>query len=100
MSEMKFTPGPWECFGSGAVMATGACVAQAHWISGVITADAMDANARLIAAAPELFDLALNVGGLNDRTLDHAGAFELRAIIREYREQARAALAKARGGTP
>lgn len=55
------------------------------------------ANARLIAAAPDLADLAANVAGHDERALEMADARTLRATIREYREQARAALSKARG---
>jgi hypothetical protein len=55
------------------------------------------ANAALIAAAPDMLDLARNVAGLDDQWLANANERRLRDLIHEYREQARAAIAKAEG---
>lgn len=83
----EHTPGPWAADGCN-IIASGYIVATVHWHSG---ASHEAANARLIAAAPDLFD-ALNValgwatGGMDGdwRECDHV-------------ELMRAAIAKARG---
>lgn len=53
MSEYKYTPGPWEASGNGVHKFQskhyGACVAVTH-------GDQRHANAKLIAAAPDLLD--------------------------------------------
>ena len=52
-----FTPGPWRAGGSLAVwQEAGGVVAQCYWVSGAIDVDVAEANARLIAAAPELYE--------------------------------------------
>ena len=54
---------------------------------------------RLAVAAPDLLDLAHNVAGLDDRYLSQSNLPTLvLAAIREWQEQARAAIAKAEGG--
>ena len=98
MSASKHTPGPWQ-------------FDQAHrdgfWIGnsdtnvariyGYVDHPQIIANARLIAAAPELEDFARNVAGFDDRLLVSADLNILRATLREFRDQARAAIAKATG---
>lgn len=58
------------------------------------------ADARLIAAAPELYDLAENIAGFDESLLASADLSVIRAALREWRGQARAALGKADGGEP
>lgn len=55
------------------------------------------ADANLIAATPELLDLAHNVGGFDDGLLLSADLNLIRSTLREWRDQARAALDKATG---
>ncbi|CEF54582.1 hypothetical protein [Acetobacter ghanensis] len=117
MSEAKFTPGPWH-LEAGFESSPGDF--EEYWqvhdgqdaivcSSSFCTAENKEANARLIAAAPELYE-ALN--GLL-RTLAESG-IELDSLSsptplinllnteEEYAvlEQSRAALAKARGEAP
>ena len=56
------------------------------------------ANARLIAAAPDLLDLAKNIAGL-DPVYIPAGNSILAVAVREWFTQARAAIAKAEGAS-
>ena len=88
MSELKATPGPWECHES-AFMADGSDK-RAYFI---VEADGMRGkskyNAHLIAAAPELLE-ALQA------MIDYAG----QPISHPAAQLARAALAKARGEQP
>ena len=103
MSEIKPTPGPWEAKPTGpwdgwdgwsVEDATGAVVCDAH---GSQLNGRREANARLIAAAPELLD-ALQAAKLELwRLLDSKG-IEPKAI-REWPEikQSEAAIAKATG---
>lgn len=93
MSEQKWTPGPWEAFHSTSGNFT---------VAGPVRGgdgpylDGSDANAFLIAAAPELYEAleglaaaaSIQVGAAGG-ALDHVFAVHLRG--------ARAALAKARG---
>ena len=53
-----------------------------------------DANARLIAAAPDLLDLAKDIAALDHRYLAH-GDNALASALREWKAAARAAIAKA-----
>lgn len=98
MSEMKHTPGEWfthrEGFstvyvesriGGGLIQEVAACGPTAAG------SEQQEANARLMAAAPELMDALKAL--LN---YDNLGAYE-RADVRQ---KARAAIAKATGGQP
>lgn len=95
MSAPQFTPGPWEINGSdhGFVIATEGHSLAAVWPES-LRGRKFDAkaNAFLIAAAPELYEAlkwALeNIQGMIDE--DDIPSFVIR-------DQARAALAKARG---
>lgn len=96
MSGAKHTPGPWRDVGDGYVEAQSAPLKfRSGWYdSAYLTADSKDeweANARLIAAAPELLEALEGLleycgGSVADEHLDED---ELKA--------ARAAIAKARG---
>lgn len=54
MSEFKGTPGPWEAYDNDQyIRSEGRCVAKLDW---VVRDDLDKANARLIAAAPDLLE--------------------------------------------
>jgi hypothetical protein len=113
MSESKHTPGPWraqlregyveqwEVDGQWEVVATGE---TELWIADAASHIGCDeANARLIAAAPELLEALEHLaaiagtGLLHRQSLDKQGMVEL---FEEARAAARAAIAKAKGETP
>lgn len=59
---------------------------------------AQEANARLIAAAPELLEACEEITALaSDSDAGHIGFADALALIRALSEEARAAIAKARG---
>lgn len=86
MSEAKHTPGPWR--GDCEIIGNSRVVATTAWCSGFKEED--EANARLIAAAPDLLAALKRItAGLSD-------AEDLRALIKgDEVKQARAAIAKA-----
>ncbi len=89
MSEAKFTPGPWRVrFGNiGHVTAeNGALVAKCQRLTSLCN---LQANAHLIAAAPDLYEALERVIKIID---DSPWCLKL--------TEERAALAKARGETP
>lgn len=99
MSATKHTQGPWEVFHDvdlwPQVVGCGKIIANVNPESfNVGVADLVempsDANARLIAAAPELLEVAEGI--LADDMLQHLPA--------EYIAKVRAAIAKATGGQP
>jgi hypothetical protein len=52
-----WTPGPWHTSESLSVWKTGGgAVAQCFWVSGAISIETAEANAALIAAAPDLYE--------------------------------------------
>lgn len=88
------TPGPWvvshdKKYDQQRISANDAPIA--------VTKD--EANARLIAAAPDLLDVARNVGGIDDGWLKGAHPELLRKAILQIRDEARAAIAKAEGAS-
>ncbi|WP_162405132.1 hypothetical protein [Pseudoxanthomonas jiangsuensis] len=89
MSEMKHTPGPW--FASGRYIGTfnhKSAIGECRSASGCWSDDEpASANARLIAAAPELLEALIGVLRVADRATDEFDA-------------ARSAIAKATGGQP
>jgi hypothetical protein len=93
MAEQKHTPGPWHCDG-GVQVRTGQFLAICEAMASPNRSiDAARANARLIAAAPELLEaLRLFVS-----VCDTAPPTELMASIGSACKQARAAIAKAEG---
>ena len=104
MLKPRFTPGPWGVSASDADDAgptvafqpfNGCGCCNSPWIVGE-TREERNANARLIAAAPDLYT------ALEEITLDYADRFDLddpstNPGIKAVIEQARAALAAARG---
>ena len=56
---------------------------------------ASDDDARLIVAAPDLLDIARNVAGFDDGLLKSADLNLIRATLREWRDEARAAIRRA-----
>jgi hypothetical protein len=100
MNEPKFTPGPWSVTkGPGSewlICEPAKSHRHSHFAVvrvGNLWGDEGKANARLIAAAP---DLALAVEGLLREFVDDTQPIKS-AIVRKVVEHARAALAKATG---
>lgn len=93
MSDTKFTPGPWEYDDSGyltvdmdrCIMKGELCIALATWDGGM---KPRDANARLIAAAPELLEALENALFVLEAT---GGGYDY------VTSSVRRAIAKARG---
>lgn len=102
MTQSKPRPGPWKLYAvtgkSGRNKLSLRAYAGRHICDISIYDDEDAANARLIAAAPELLDLARNIAGLDDGAFTRADLNYFRSLIREYRDEARAAIAKAEGG--
>ncbi|MEQ5857268.1 hypothetical protein NFI08_16465 [Halomonas sp. EF61] len=109
MSETKFTPGPWFAHDDHPQHACYHIAPADYWHDELATIYSpgdpeADANASLIAAAPELYEALEVFGRLADqldgddeveRTPDDEWA-KFRLLASDYRK-ARAALAKARG---
>ena len=105
MADVKFTPGPWEACDPGdygdfdgesrVVLGNDMRIAVVHWHEGDCRADA---NARLIAASPDLYDALAGFVAAYDvrnplRTADcHPAKC---ACLRCARDSAEAVLAKA-----
>jgi len=99
------TPGPWTIHESalssslvkelhiGTPTRTAACVYD-DCAAGVLVRSEIEANARLIAAAPELLEALERISTAYDETLRHPIAAPLLQAI----YGARAAIAKAKGG--
>ena len=101
----KHTPGPWKAYKNGnVVIIGGGCVATAHKccagrasvIPGVpmdVHEEEVEANAKLISAAPELLE-CLNAFIINQSNLDdpHFAGVKERLI-----EMSKSAIAKAKG---
>ena len=87
MSATKHTPGPWEVTGSGDIVTSnGIVIAWTNVLGGMEE----EANARLIAAAPDLFDALLTLTTVvRERVTLDATSPEIRA--------AESAIAKATG---
>lgn len=99
MSGAEFTPGPWRIAGNGTIRA-----GELSWIASV-NWDNRKANARLIAAAPDLFAILATMVEICERSfapshaalgMGSAGWVEGRQL-REAVDRANAALAAARG---
>jgi hypothetical protein len=101
MSTTKHTPGPWTIVSTVAhpfaVVADGKQVAVAQSAQATIQAPERAANARLIAAAPEL--LEANIKAIEVLTWAEAAGLPVQEHIqlREHLQQVRAAIAKATG---
>lgn len=105
MSEAKFTKGPWHChrntsfweFGCEERGQLGDVCATAFTLEGraLDAEESMEANAHLIAAAPELYE-ALRMAAKDLNTAAHLLPY-IGPTLLETVKQAHAALAKARG---
>lgn len=100
MSDTQHTPGPWHCHGDGWITSDSvprvACVADDDVLEGAVeVSDAQrDADARLIAAAPELLSaLEGFVSRLNTRSAPRLAGDPL--FVQALVDSARAAIAKA-----
>jgi len=98
----SFTPGPWavnpvnaqvDTFAGGAPLA----VCKLLWPTDLRSEEETEANARLIAAAPDLY-AALNL--LHDEIADYIAINNLGALNNSSLRMARAALSRARGDLP
>lgn len=97
----KHTPGPWVAeFGDDIVIATPSCeIAVVAYT--LAQRGAHTANARLIAAAPELLEAVKAMIEWDDREQDHFVDFNVRMdLCKRAFDLARAAIAKATGETP
>ena len=109
MSEMKHTPGPWTPeFGEayrvraqqdGGQVAIMMNLKGRHGLAGRRNGDEVAANARLMAAAPELLE-ALQITRGNIASLGPAGALTPYTSYQEWLAMVDAAIAKATGGQP
>jgi hypothetical protein len=96
MSESKHTPGPWvaEIGGQGSFMIEDSnarvLCQRAAWYSSMV--DESEANARLIAAAPDLLAALIAIADQLERVGDTR-----RHKDGQYIDEARAAIAKAEG---
>lgn len=100
MTETKWTPGPWRISGKGTVRAGDDWVGSVHWRN-------REANARLIAAAPDLYEALQKL--LDRVEVDRCLVFQQqgfrgavpemyeRGLMPEQFVSTRAVLAKARG---
>lgn len=105
MSDVKFTPGPWEACDPGdygdfdgesrVVLGNDMRIAVVHWHEGDYRAE-NDANANLIAASPGLYD-ALQKLRIALDLIDPSRPLAYAATMSLMRNCADAALAKARG---
>lgn len=110
--EAKHTPGPWyvdkecaiwrrppaELYQNGGGVAGDKPLATVHegWYGEDVTGYPAQANARLIAAAPDLLEACLKLVEWDDREKDHAISFMARINLCEEAFTAmRAAIAKA-----
>ena len=114
MSEMKHTPGPWT-YGDWITGKHGDS-GNSGWVEvWNIEADGSEglpfiackhhdqvANARLIAAAPELLEASIKVLEWFEAEDDHSKAdfYQRMQMCRDAEEMIRAAIAKATGGQP
>ena len=104
MSDIKWTPGPWKVYADDEVYSTTAKSAEDYPITvvpdsecgrddyGVNMANRQQsrANAHLIAAAPELYEML-------DMLMDASGLGDSAQLLAEERENIIELLAKARG---
>lgn len=91
------TPGPWEYSGNstGAVRAHNDLVASVYGDNGEATGLSMAANARLIAAAPELLGALNGILGRYARLVESGDAGNWDCELEPQVIAARAAIAKA-----
>lgn len=107
----KYTPGPWKVgakFDTGSASTSGveisdiensetvAVAVEGNDSGGIYTYQEVLANARLIAAAPELLEALINGAEIANRVYQMGDAEVRRALVGIY-ELNRAAIAKAEG---
>jgi len=105
MENAKHTPGPWAVRNGCNVFADGdhvpltnmAYIAVTGGLSGADTIDRDAANARLIAAAPDLLDVAIQCRAVLVTALAETSDDTARRVIQAKIALASAAIAKARG---
>jgi hypothetical protein len=90
-NDTKHTPGPWESFGAAVHAENGREIIFGQHNTRSGSAEERDANAELIAAAPEMYE-ALGYARRLLESYDPLGAAEYSVL-----ENIRAALAKAEG---
>ena len=98
MSETKHTPGPWKA-SYDRYERKHSFVGDGMWfgkISWTVTSDRNEADARLIAAAPELLDALQHLSDVYEHIWVKMSDGEM-AIVRGAWEVAAAAIAKAEG---
>ncbi len=97
MSATKWTPGPWIFDDeSGEIQGpANAVIGDLDFSSSINNDDIRDANARLVAAAPELYSALLDIQAAHSGQPKSCGC-DYECI--HTGDNARAALAKARGG--
>lgn len=91
MSETMFTPGPWE--NGGSIVGAGNIIIRQQW-EGTIIIDELQANANLIAAAPDMYE-ALEMAILEYGK--HGGPWNVPSEPGTWIDKAKAAIVKARG---
>lgn len=100
MSKATYTSGPWDVHESNAIVGQ---KLDDHpiWLRPVIArfeTGVKEADARLMAAAPELLEACVAMLEWDDREKDHAVDFNARMdLCRAAFDKARAAIAKATG---
>lgn len=87
-TETKWTPGPWKLKGAGSIMGADDVLVATTGYRVAVGSDEDESSARLIAAAPELYEALDAITHWNDRD-GHVDA--------SWWNAARAALARARG---
>lgn len=92
MSENKATPGPWRVAGKQTIRAGNEWIGKANWRNG-------ENNARLIAAAPDLYKAAKHLSVLADEIWVQLSDPEA-TMMRSAYADLDAALAKAEGKAP
>ena len=95
-NQAKFTPGPWTSRGTVVFIGTHGQIEEdgspAYGGFDIVGCPRPEANAHLIAAAPELYEAL-------DMLMDATGPGDASQILTEERENIMALLAKARGET-
>ena len=91
MSEAMFTPGPWESL--GLIVGAGGIIIRQQW-EGTRIIDELEANANLIAAAPDMYE------ALEAAILEYGkpgGPWNVPSSPGTWIDKAKAAIVKARG---
>jgi hypothetical protein len=89
----KHTPGPWHVFKDSSIYSKHADYTLAEMVAGM-TVEEWDANARLMAAAPELLEALQSFLNWSDSV--YYGEDTRRELVRA-KDKARAAIVKATG---